>query len=79
MPVPEEEAMQKENLVWMRKTSIRLCMQMELLSCRNELDWVMQNQHCAVNNCPKEHWPPLPLSAPLNYYNTARTFVRGSR
>ena len=71
--------MQMENLVWMRETSTRLYMQMELLSCMDELDWVMQDQHCAVNNYPKEYWPSLPLSAPPNCYNTAKTCVRGGR
>ena len=54
-----------------------LFMQMELLACRNELDWLMRWHHCAVDSYLGEYWTSRHLSVPPNYIITAvcQTFV----
>ena len=51
----------------MRDTRIRLFMHMELLGCRDELDWLMRCHHYAVNNCSGEYQSSMRLPVPTNY------------
>ena len=45
----------------MREKKIRLFMQMELETCKDECKWLSRGHHCIVNNCPEEYGPPRPL------------------
>ena len=38
----------------MQDMRIRLFMQMQLLACRDELDWMIKCQCCAIKNYPRE-------------------------
>ena len=58
VPFCSKEEMQ---LTWMRDTRIRLFMKMELMSCMNELDWLIRYYHCAVDNYPEAYFSPMPL------------------
>ena len=51
-------------LTWMHDTKMGLFMHMELLACRDDLNWLMRCLHCAVNNYPKYHYPTMPLPVP---------------
>ena len=44
----------ERKLAWMNDTRIRLFMQREVMSCRDELDWLIRCYHCAANNYPEE-------------------------
>ena len=44
----------KRKLSWMQDTRVRLFIQMKLLACRDELDWMIKGQYYAVNNHPRE-------------------------
>ena len=54
-------------MVWMQETRIRLFVQMELKTCRDELDWLARCYLCAVNSCPEEDCPLMPLPIAPEY------------
>ena len=45
----------------MSETKIGMFIQRELMGCRDEFDWLMRCYRCAVNDCPEECCPPIPL------------------
>ena len=51
----------------MREKRIKLFMQMELNSCRNELELLIRCDHCAADNYPEEEYPLRPLPIPPDY------------
>ena len=53
----------------MRETRIRLFMQMELMTFKDKLDWLIRCCHYAVNNYPEEYCPWMPLPVPPAYIN----------
>ena len=54
-------------MMWMRKTRIKLFMQMGFEACRDDLDWLLICHDCIVNNCPEEYYPPMSLPIPPGY------------
>ena len=54
----------------MRKTRIRLFMQVEFETCRDKCEWLLRCHHCVANNCPEEYCPPTPISIPPDYAKT---------
>ena len=52
---------EKRKIAWMRRTRIRIFMQMVLKVCRDGLDWLMICHNCTADNCPEEEYPPKPL------------------
>ena len=61
---------EERKMAWMRETTIRTFMQMELKACRDELDWLIRYHNCAAyNNCPEEKYPPRPLPIPPDDIN----------
>ena len=59
-------------MAWSRETRIRTFMQMELESCRDEVDWLIRCHNCAVYNCP-EGDPPRPLPVAPDYIDNLRS------
>ena len=59
---------EERELTWMRDTKIMLLLQMELMACRDDSDWLIRCSHCAVNNFPKECCPSMPLPIHPDYH-----------
>ena len=74
VPICSEE---QRKLTWMRDTRIRLFMQMELMACRDESNWLIRFYHCAVNNYSEENCSPMPPPVPLDY--NEKTCKRGQK
>ena len=52
----------------MREKRTWLFKQMKLEAYRDEYNnWLIICYFCAVNNCPEEYCPPMPLPFPLDY------------
>ena len=60
-------------MAWVREKRIKLFMQMELNSCRNELGWLIRYHNCSVDNCPEEVYPPRPLPIPPDYVDNLQS------
>ena len=60
----------------MRDTRISIFMEMELLVCREELDWLMKCHHYAVNNYPEEYWTSMHLLVPPSYHEILPTTLK---
>ena len=58
---------EEQKRAWMRETRIRTFMQVELETCRDELDWLIRCHNCAAYNCPEEEYPPRHLPIPPDY------------
>ena len=69
VPIYSEEKMK---LAWMRDPRIRLIMQMELMACGEESDWLIRCYHCADYNCSEEYCPPIPLPILPVYHEKLR-------
>ena len=51
----------------MQETRIKTFMQMELVACRDELDWLIRCHNCTAYNCPEEEYSSRPLPIPPDY------------
>ena len=54
-------------MVWMREARIRICMQLELEACVEEINGMIICHNCEALKCPQEEYPARPLPVPPNY------------
>ena len=62
-----------EKMVWTREARIRTLMQLELVACLEDINWMIRCHNCEALNCPQEEYPARPLPVPPNYIDNLQS------